>query len=301
MTLLARNATIFKFTGSTRAQFEGMLANRKFTPLTGVDATRSGFVQPVSYDDSLLLFAQEIDVGAFSMRTDTKILPACVIKAEVEHRAGEIEERQGFKIGRKQRRELTEQVTDILIGKAFTRTTIIRCWADFKAGLLVIDSPSATKVEDVLLALHGGATTAGFELLVSAWHTKNSPAASMTAWLRDEIDLDGFTFDDSALFEKDEGGKVRITKQDVRADALCRLLDSESTVSELAMTWKDKVSFVLTKNLVLKRMTHLGFIYPDGNQGDMLEQELRDAEVVLNAGTVREMMASINEIMGGAR
>jgi DNA recombination-dependent growth factor C len=76
MTLLARNATFLTFNCATKEQFESSLNNRKFTPLTGLDSRRAGFVPPMSGDDRLIRFAG--DVGAFAMRIDANYGETCL-------------------------------------------------------------------------------------------------------------------------------------------------------------------------------------------------------------------------------
>ncbi len=217
MNLIARNASISTLGGYTQDRLQKLLEARPFAEISGLGKESRGFVPPVDGDASLLHMAG--NVGAFALRIDTKLLPASVVAAEVTHRAEEIEEVQGFRLGRKQRKELTEQITDELLPKAFTRTTLIRGWADWDAGLLVVDAANAGKRDTV------------FDLLFDAvlklsdindtrtepmrpWQSIEDPASAMTDWLATSEAPPGITVDNGALIEGDEGAKVRMRPSD---------------------------------------------------------------------------------------
>lgn len=302
MNLIARNASISTLGGYTQDRLTAMLAALPFVEMTGLDRESRGFVPPVAGEDSLLRMIG--NKGAFALRIDTKLLPASVVAAEVAHRAEEIEEAQGFRVGRKQRKELTEQITDELLPKAFTRTALIRGWADWDAGLLVVDAANLGKRDAVFDALFKGLRKLPDESEAAAmrpWQTADDPAATMTDWVSASEAPTGITLDNGALIEGDEGAKVRISKQDVSTDQVKSLLEIGGQVTELSITINDQISCVLTKNLTIKRMTHLDMTAHDERTADMFADQLRSAEIILNAGAVATIMAAINAAMGGQK
>lgn len=305
MTLIARNAQISTLGGYTQELLQKMIEAQPFAAMTGLDKESRGFVPPVNGDDSLLRMVG--NKGAFALRIDTKLLPASVVAAEVAHRAEEIEETQGFRMGRKQRKELAEQVTDELLPKAFTRTTLIRAWADWDDGLLVVDAANTGKRDTVFELLFIGLTkaldadTTRSTAPMVPWQTNDDAAGCMTDWLHSGESTPGITLDDGALIEGDEGAKVRISKQSVSTDQVKSLLEIGGQVTELAITIDDQISCVLTKNLGIKRMTHLDMTAHDERTADLFEDQLRNAEIILNAGAVTTIMAAINAAMGGQK
>lgn len=293
--MLARNATILTFAGITPDTIDAAVARRPFIPCGASEASSRGFIPPVAGMEGLIRFAD--NVAAIAMREDDKILPACVVQAEAKRRAEEIEEQQGYKPGRKQMREIKELVTEELLAKAFIRTTVVRAWLDFSAGLMVIDAASETKVDNLI-----GTLIRNFDEMpkLRRWRTKGVPASHFTSWVQSGEAPDFFTIDDRALLTNPEGGKIRLTNQSMVDDEVRRLVEHGRTCSELAVTHADKLSFVLTQSLVLKRIAHIGVNEErDPAQADMMEEERHDAEIILNAGAVREAFAAINEALGG--
>jgi len=79
-----------------------------------------------------------------------RLLPSAVVKQEADERAEELAEQQGYKLGRKQMKELREQVTQELLPRAFTRRRRMFAWIDPVNGWLVVDAGSQSKAEDML-------------------------------------------------------------------------------------------------------------------------------------------------------
>src|SRR5690606_2487577 len=114
-----------------------------------------------------------------TLRADKKLLPTTVINQFAKVRAQELEEQQGFKPGRKQMKEIKEQVTDELLPKAFSVYRDTRVWLDLENHWLVIDAAAAAKSDEVLGLLAKSMDT----LPVSPLHVEQSPASAMTNWL----------------------------------------------------------------------------------------------------------------------
>lgn len=295
--MLAKHAAVFPFSGITLEALQKALQGRPFTPCEPRSASSSGFVPPIAGDCAL---TREVgQVALFAMRDDEKILPASVVDAELKRRLTEITTKEGRRVGRKETREIKAIVTEDLREKAFVRTTVTHAWIDFGADLVVVASSSETRIEHMLALL-----ARQFENRphMRRWATNHIPSASFTAWVQSAEAPTDFTIDDSALLTHPEGGKVRLTRQSVLALDVRPLLVTGRSCVELAVTLRDKVSFVITEHLRLKRLAHLGFVYQqDSSQGDLLEEELRDAEITLSAGAVREIFAAINSVLGGLR
>src|SRR5690606_40644688 len=114
-----------------------------------------------------------------NLRVEKKLLPTTVINQFARARASEIEEQQGYKPGRKQMKDIKEQVTDELLPKAFSVYRDTRVWIDTKNNWLVIDAAAAAKSDEVL----GMLAKAIDGLPISPLYVEQSPAAAMTNWL----------------------------------------------------------------------------------------------------------------------
>lgn len=122
------------------AQLQEMLARAAFAPTTDLQAESTGWA-PV-HDELGLVHAMQ-DHLLLRMRTETRVMPAKAIDLQVDEAAAKVEEAQGHKPGKRQRREIREQVIDQMLPAAFRQQDDVLIWIDTHAGRLVIDSASS--------------------------------------------------------------------------------------------------------------------------------------------------------------
>src|SRR5690606_8602669 len=128
-------------------------------------------------------------------------------------------------------------------------------WIDPKANLLVIDAASSAKCDEVMQLLNKSVERLGARPL----HTTESPVAAMTNWLASDEAPAGFTVDQDTELRSSAQSKatVRYVRHAVEADDVRRHIAAGKQCTRLALTWADRVSFVLTENLSVKRVTPL--------------------------------------------
>lgn len=287
---LAKHITPFAVSGITPEQLVAAIDGAQFTECLPSSMQSSGFV-PV---DKVSITRKVGDVIAFAFREDKKILPASVITAAAQERAREIEEVQGYKPGRKQFRQIKDAVTDELTTQAFIKRTITYGWADFGSNILSIATGSAPRAENICICILRGCP----DMTFVRPRTNISPCSGMTSWLAGDSP-DQFTVDDKAkLFTPGGTGELRVSGKD--AHAVAPYLNEGMAVSELAMTFASKTSFVLTDGLILKRIAHLDINNePAETQEDLDEEGKFDAEILLNAQTARDVVCSLAGALGG--
>src|SRR5258708_19923048 len=130
----------------TREQMEKWLAPHTFAPGNSVEMQSHGWASPRAKDSLVYSLNGQM---LLVFRAEKKLLPASVVTHVTKARALELEEQQGFKPGRKQLRELKEQVTDELLPRAFSIRRDTRVWIDTVNGWLVIDAASPALADDV--------------------------------------------------------------------------------------------------------------------------------------------------------
>jgi recombination associated protein RdgC len=234
----------------------------------------------------------------FQLGTEKKLLPATVINQVTKARAVEIEEQQGFKPGRKQMRELKEQVADELLPRAFSIRSNTRAWIDPVNGWLVIDAASPAKADDVLKLLIKSVD----QLPLESLHVTQSPVAAMTDWLAADEAPGGFTVDQDTELRAsgDSKATVRYVRHTLEADDVRRHIAAGKQCTRLAMTWSDRVSFLLTENLVLKRITPLDVIKETTDSTAKNDDERFDSDLMLMTGELNRMLNDLVDALGGA-
>ena len=278
----------------TPEQIEKWLAPHAFAPGGGVEMQSHGWASP--RDDGSLVYANNRQMLLVA-RAEKKLLPASVVTQFVKVRAAELEEQQGFKPGRKQMRELKEQVTDELLPRAFSIRRDTRVWIDTVNGWLVIDAASPTLADDVL----GLLVKSIDQLPLASVRVATAPVAAMTDWLLSGEGPGGFSLDqDTELRSSGEGNAtVRYVGHALEIDDMRRHIEAGKQCMRLAMTWQDRVSFVLTPSLTIKRVAPLDVIKDAADPTARGDDEVFDSDFTLMTGELAKMLADIVDALGG--
>ncbi|MGS0741826.1 recombination-associated protein RdgC [Glaciimonas sp. GG7] len=275
-------------------QLEGFLSKQAFAECSSLEMQSQGWVSP--RDNGMLVHTVNRQV-ILALGTEKKLLPATVINQVTKARAAEIEEQQGFAPGRKQLKDLKEQVTDELLPRAFSirRTTWV--WIDPVNGWLVVDASSPAKAEEVLKLLLGSVD----KLQVAGLRTVHSPLTSMTDWLVADEAPHGFTVDQDTELRANGEGKatVRYVRHTLEADDVRRHIAAGKQCTRLAMTWADRVSFVLTEGLAIKRIAPLDVIKEENDVTSKNDDERFDSDLALMTGELNKLLNDLVFALGG--
>jgi recombination associated protein RdgC len=278
----------------TPDQMEKWLAPHAFQPGNSVEMQTLGWASP--RDDGALVYSNNRQM-LLVFRAEKKLLPASVVNQITKDRAAEVEDQQGFKLGRKQLRELKEQVTDELRPRAFSIRRDTRVWIDTVNGWLVIDAASPALADDV----RGLLVKSIDQLPLASVRVPLSPVAAMTDWLLSGEAPAGFTLDqDTELRSSGEGGAtVRYVGHALETADMRRHIETGKQCMRLAMTWDNRVSFVLTPSLTIKRVTPLDVLKEEADPTAHNDDERFDSDFTLMTGELGRMLADLIDTLGG--
>ena len=273
---------------------EEQLGRHGFRGIAGYETQAQGWASP--RDDGGLVHTVHGQT-LISLCSEKKLLPTSVIKDVTKVKAMEAEDRQGYKPGRKQLRELKQQVTDDLLPRAFNVRRHTGIWIDPVNGWLVIDAGSTGKAEEVVRLLHKSVDGFAFQRLDPA----TSPGAAMTAWLANNDVPRGFSIDQETELQSpvEEKATVRFVRHALDPKEVQRHIATGKQCTRLALTWSDRVSFVLTESLVLKRIAPVAVIRQGENAQAQNDDERFDADFVLMTGELRGLITDLVEALGG--
>ncbi|WP_288409036.1 recombination-associated protein RdgC [uncultured Herbaspirillum sp.] len=278
----------------TADELESHLAPQAFTACSSLDMQSQGWVPPRNNDKLVHVVNRQL---LMKLDTEKKLLPSTVINQVTKARAAELEEQQGFPPGRKQTKELKEQVTDELLPRAFSVVRSTWVWIDPVNGWLLVDAGSPAKAEEVLKLLFKAIPKFPLETL----RTVMAPAAAMTDWLASDEAPNGFTVDQDTELRSTAESKatVRYVRHTLEAEDIRRHIESGKQCTRLALTWADKVSFVLTENLSVKRIAPLDVLKEDSEIAGKNDDERFDGDFMLMAGELAKLLSALVDALGG--
>lgn len=275
--------------------FDAMLDAQAFQPIGATQTLSAGFVPPRGFENGQLVESingQRI----MTVAIETKSVPTALLREKTNETCERIEESTGRKPGKKERRQITDEVLLALLPTAFPKKSHVPVWIDAKRRLLVIGSTSQSKVDTISMLLMKAAPEMRIQVLI----TKASPLSSMTSWLLAETPDD---WPDNLNIEREcvlkstgeDGATVKFSKHHLANDEVRKHVTEGKLPIALAMSWDGRMSFVLTEHLQFKKVQFL-----DGVMDVSDEHEDRfDADVALATGQIGPMLDDLIYALGG--
>ena len=273
-------------------ELNSMLERQAFTPATSAELQRQGWAAPRGAGEPLVHAVG----GQFllQLKTEKKLLPSTVVNQVAAARALEMEEAQGFAPGKKAMKELKERVTDELLPRAFAILSTTAVWVDPVNGWLVVDAASPAKADEVVKLLLKSVDKLPLESL----RVMRSPVGAMTEWLQADESPAGFTVDQDAIMRATGESKAQVAykRHTLEADDIRRHIAAGKQCTRLAMTWSDKISFVLDESLAIKSVKPLEIIKESTTRND---DERFDSDFALMTGELAKLLVDLVEALGG--
>lgn len=260
------------------------------------DQHTRGWVSPAGNGALVHALARQYLIA---LGVEQKLLPASVVKDAAAERAAQIEAQQGHPLGRKQLRDLREQITDELLPRAFSRRQTTFAWIDPTAGLMAIDAAAPAKADAVIEVLRATVDDLACRLLQTAL----APGAAMTAWTAGGDPPAGFTLDRELELRVPDANKatVRYVRHPLEGEDIRRHIAAGKQAVRLGMTWRDRVSFVLTELLQLKRVEFLEVLEQPGESQDENREDRFDLDFALMTGELSRLIGELVDALGGEK
>jgi recombination associated protein RdgC len=255
-----KNLTLFRLTEAftlSPEELNARLGEGPFRPCGSLELASFGWSPPLVREGDALAYALNGYVMV-CFKKEEKLLPGSVVNEVVARRSEEAEERKGAPLGRRERGQLRDEVIAELLPKAFTHSRKTYAYIDARGGWLVVDSASTKKAEE--LVSHLRRCLGSLPVVPPA--TRQRPAAVMTQWLASGAVPTDFVIDDECELRSTEaeGGIVRCKRQDLTAPEVQNHIEAGKEVVKMALSWNDRIGFVLSDDLGVKRLKFLDVI-----------------------------------------
>jgi recombination associated protein RdgC len=253
-----------------------------------------GWVSPASNARLLHTVNQQ---HLIALGVNQKLLPASIIRQEATERAEEQAQSQGFPVGRRQMRDIKMRVTEELRARALTRRRITRAWIDPASGWFVVDAASAGKAEELVEILRD--TLGSFA--VQFVETQRTSHTSMAAWLTHGNAPGRFTIDQDLELQSADPAKatIRYTHHPLDGKEIRGHLSAGKYPTRLGLTWNDRIAFVLTEKLQIKRVEFLEMSKDSADGGEVDAAEQFDIDFAVMAGELAKLLDDLVQALGG--
>lgn len=276
------------------AQFENKLRRFLFQPCGSQAWMSRGWIPPRG--DDVLVYTQNRQ-WLIALGVEQKLLPAAVVNQAAKDRALKLEQQLGYRPGRKQMREIRDNIVMELLPRAFSRYRTTLAWIDPVNGWLAIDAASSRKAEEVVEVLKHSLDDFPFSLL----RTQMTPVAAMSDWLTagEAPGSIGIDRDCELKSPFEEQALVRYVRHPLDRDEIRKHIAAGKLPTRLALTWKDRVSFVLTDKLEIKKLALLDVAPAEGGSESETQEDRFDTDFSLMTAEIGLLLAGLVEALGG--
>lgn len=226
---------------------------------------------------------------------EAKLLPASVVNNQAKEKIAQIEASSGRKPGKKETRDIKEDIRHALLSQAFTKISSLAVWIDPKAKQLVIDASSPKKADEVVSLLVQ--CLEGFA--VTLVNTTTSAAVAMGQWLTTQEPPRGFSVDRECELKAADETKavVRYARHALDIDEVRLHIESGKQPTRVALTWKDRVSLVLTDSLQIKKLAFLDVVFEATSAAG--KDDGFDADVAISTSELSALIPDLLEALDG--
>jgi len=269
------------------------LASLRFTECGATQPESAGFVEPRGEKHAPMV---EVVGGQLMMRlvVETKAVPSSAIKTRLEAELDKIEADTGRRPKGKRAKEMKEQIVHELLPRAFSKRSSTNIWIDAKAQLLIIDAASSKKADRIVTLL---VDVLGGGIVFKLLQTESAPSTAMSQWLKTKQAPAGFSVDRECELKQPDSEKalVKYARHNLDIDEVGQHIEQGKIPTQLAMTWDNRVSFVLTEALTLKKIKLLDVVL----EGPASQDAGFDTDVAIATGELRQLIPDLIEALDG--
>lgn len=244
-----KNAMAYRLTSNVDfSQIEESLQQCKFTPCESYDQSKFGWVEPLRNSD-LLAYQASGQILLVACKEE-KNLPAYVVKRETEKRIAELEEKEERKLQKIEKLAIKDSVVSKLLSQAFSKFTYTALWIDTTKNLIVVDSASAKKAEDVLALLCKSLGS----LPVVPLSFNSDISTIMTDWLNNEPPEWVTLLEDCKLKDFNVDNEITLKRQLLEVEEILNLIEAGNSVISLALQRENHLNFTLNADGTLNKL-----------------------------------------------
>ena len=295
-----KNIRAYRLTSSFELSAEQLgekLAQRGFQPCAKSQAMSAGWVAPLGEESSELVHAAGGRL-LLKLKREERLLPATVVREQLEEKVAAIETEQGRKVYRKERLTMKDEIVADCLPRAFTRSSAVFAYIDTRANWIFVDAASAGRAEELLNLLRE--CIGSFPVLLP--QVNNAPAATMTGWLVHRNLPDDFALGEECELREpgDEGGVVRCRGVDLLSEEVETHLHAGKQVARLSLGWEERLSLVLAEDLCMRRLKFADELMKENEAIPEADNAARlDADFALMSDAVTGLQERVIALFGG--
>ncbi len=288
-----KNLKIYRFTDKFSFDLDNLQKNlelMRFKSCSSQEQQSMGFVSPIPKAESL--FVQSNTNFLFSLKRETKLLPASVVNNELNLKVGEIESETGSPMPKKAQKDLKEEITNRLLPQAFSKFSNVNAYVSLDQQVIVVDASSDTNAEVFLACLRKCLGSLPVVPLV-----KTQQQHTLTDWLMKDCPDDFEILDEAELQSSaDDGAIIRCKKHDLDAEEILAHIQNGKLVHKLSVAFDQRLTCILCEDLSVKRLKFTDLVTEQNDDIDKSDIAAKvDADFAIFASEINAFVDKLKE------
>lgn len=271
---------------------ERALAEHKFTPCMGQDQVKMGFTYALH--PSVKQYAYQLEnLTLVGLKRQEKILPAAVLNEEMQPKIDALEAEKGRPLSRKEKQAIKEEMMQVLLPRAFSRSSVTTAIIDAANGWVLVNSSSASRAEDLLALLRKALGT----LPALPWIDSNQLGQALQHWLSNQGLPEGFVLGNEAELKApdEEGAKVKFSNHLLTAPEVQSHLE-DKLVTKLALSLPEQLDVQIADDGGLKKLQFHELIAGKNDELGWDDLVLRlDADLLVMAKELNQLLVTLRK------
>ncbi|ROS05190.1 recombination associated protein RdgC [Sinobacterium caligoides] len=248
-----KNILVYRLTSPLEGleKLEELLEKNAFQGCGSQDMQAQGWTSPLGRHGKMLSHTAN-GFHMLCMQRQERVLPAAVINEALEEKIADLEEAQARKVYRKERVEMKEEVVIEMLPRAFTKSQKLFAYIDEAEGLIIVNSTSGTRAEELLGLLRESVGSLPLVPLM----VNSLPADVLTRWLQAEDLPEGFLLGNECELRdpQNPSNVVRAKEQDLYGEEIAKHLEVGKRASKLAMVYNEAIEFTITEDVSVQKI-----------------------------------------------
>lgn len=295
------NAIVYKFKQEpdyNQADFEAALSQDKARPCTNQDLSTFGWCPALGKHSNNLAHFSGSSILICAKKQE-KVLPPAVINEMLAAKVDQVELEEGRPVKKKEKDELKENLIHTLLPSALIKSTYTYAFINIETGLIVVNTPSFNKAEEVLALLRKSLGT----LPVVPFFANNDLDVFLTSTLTNLSAPEGFEIGFNAdLIECDDNAAtVKFKNHELSSEEVKTHLESGKRVTSLQFKFGDRISFNFNDDGAIKQINYSDVLKEENADIPKEDMKLKlDADFILVSNELLDLVSSIEVSLQGA-
>lgn len=274
---------------------ESAINDFKFTPCGSQDISKFGFTSAFGKLGKTLVHAAE-GYLMVAVTKESKIIPAASIKESLNDKVELLEQSECRKLAKKEKDALKDEIITDMLPLAFTNQSVTKALILIEQQLILIDSSSASKAEELLALLRKALGS----LPVIPLSYKTPVESTLTEWVKSGSAPSPFELQQEAELRGNESEVAKFNNQDLAEDEVLAHIENGMHIHKLALNFGQSMSFILCSSGDLKRVK-FSEEFSAGNDelGNDDPAAMLDADFAMFSTEVKCLMNALSDSLGG--